>query len=285
MEIQSFYDKATATVTYIVSDEATRCCAIIDPVLDYDPQGGTIATASADQLIDYINKNGLTLEWLLETHIHADHLTAAGYLKEKLGGAIGISDKIIDVLDYWVPVFDSGEDTPLDGSQFDCLFADGESFNIGNLAVKVTHTPGHTPACASYVIDDAVFVGDTLFMPEGGTARADFPGGDAATLYRSIRKIFSLPDTTRVFICHNYPPEGQPATWETTIGAQKATNILIKDDVTEDHYVETRKSRDSKLPVPRLLYPSIQVNLRAGNLGEDNEKHYIKIPVTRAKTG
>jgi glyoxylase-like metal-dependent hydrolase (beta-lactamase superfamily II) len=281
MQIQPFFDKTTATVTYIVSDPATQRCAIIDPVLDYDPQAGTTATTSADRLIDTIKKSGLTVEWLLETHIHADHLTAAHYLKEKLGGKTGISDGIIDVLKYWVPIFDTADDTPLDGSQFDHLFADGETFRLGSLDVKVMHTPGHTPACACYIIEDAVFVGDTVFMPYGGTARADFPGGDAATLYRSIQKIFALPGETRMFICHDYPPEGQEASWETTVGEQKAKNKMINDGVSEASYIDARKTRDSKLPVPRLLYPSIQVNCRAGDLGEtqENGMQDIKIPV------
>lgn len=285
MHIQAFFDKGTATVTYIVSDPETRRCAIIDTVLDFDPQAGVTSTRSADQLIVYIEKSGLTVEWLLETHIHADHLTAASYLKEKCGGKTGISAGMIDVLKYWVPIFDTAHDTPLDGSQFDRLFKDGEEFSLGSLTIQVMHTPGHTPACASYVIEDAVFVGDTLFMPYGGTSRSDFPGGDAATLYRSIRKILALPEETRIFTCHDYPPEGHNPAWESTVGEQKKNNTMIKDGVAEAQYIEARKTRDSKLPVPRLLYPSIQVNMRAGGLGEleDNEMHYIKIPVKMAK--
>ncbi len=281
MHIEAFFDKATATITYIVSDPVTQRCAIIDPVLDFDPQAGAAMTKSADRLIDYISKSGLTVEWLLETHIHADHLTAAKYLKEKCGGKTGISEKIVDVLKHWVPVFNTQEDTPTDGSQFDRLFGDGETFSLGALAVKVMHTPGHTPACASYVIGDAVFVGDTIFMPYGGTSRADFPGGSAATLYHSIQKILSLPDETRIFTCHDYPPEGNEPAWESTVAEQKKKNIMIKEDVTEAQYIEVRTTRDGKLPVPRLLLPSIQVNLRAGDFGtaEENGTRYIKIPV------
>ncbi len=284
MHIQAFFDKGTATVTYVVSDPVTRCCAIIDPVLDFDPQTGVMSTKSADLLIDYIEKSRLIVMWLLETHIHADHLTAAHYLQQRIGGETGISEKIIDVLKYWVPVFNTAEDTPVDGSQFDRLFKDGETFSVGSLTVKVMHTPGHTPACASYLIGKAIFVGDTIFMPYGGTSRADFPGGNAATLYRSIRKILSLPDETKIFTCHDYPPEEQNPAWESTVGEQKKRNIMIGEDVTEGQYVETRNRRDSTLSAPRLLLPSIQVNLRAGNLGklEDNGTQYLKIPLKLA---
>jgi len=284
LHIQAFFDKGTATVTYVVSDPVTRCCAIIDPVLDFDPQTGVMSTKSADLLIDYIEKSRLIVMWLLETHIHADHLTAAHYLQQRIGGETGISEKIIDVLKYWVPVFNTAEDTPVDGSQFDRLFKDGETFSVGSLTVKVMHTPGHTPACASYLIGKAIFVGDTIFMPYGGTSRADFPGGNAATLYRSIRKILSLPDETKIFTCHDYPPEEQNPAWESTVGEQKKRNIMIGEDVTEGQYVETRNRRDSTLSAPRLLLPSIQVNLRAGNLGklEDNGTQYLKIPLKLA---
>jgi glyoxylase-like metal-dependent hydrolase (beta-lactamase superfamily II) len=282
LHIQAFFDKGTATITYVVSDPATRCCAIIDPVLDFDPQTGMTSTKSADLVIDYIEKSRLIVMWFLETHIHADHLTAAHYLQERCGGEIGISEKIVDVLKHWVPVFNTEDDTPVDGSQFDHLFKDEETFSVGSLTVKVMHTPGHTPACASYLIEDAIFVGDTLFMPYGGTSRADFPGGDAATLYRSIRKILSLPDETKIFTCHDYPPEGHNPAWESTVGEQKKRNIMIREDVTEGQYIEARTKRDSTLPAPRLLLPSIQVNLRAGDLGkmEDNGRtQYLKIPL------
>ena len=283
MKIQPFFDKDTATVTYVISDPQTKRCAIIDPVLDYNPSSGTTATTSADRVIDYIKTSSLTVEWLLETHIHADHLTATSYLKGKLGGKSGVGEKIVDVLSYWVPVFNTAHDTPADGSQFDRLFKNGDRFNIGNIPATVMHTPGHTPSCISYHISDAIFVGDTLFMPYMGTARADFPGGDAATLYRSIQKILSLPDNTRIFTCHDYPPEGQPAAWESTVAQQKKDNTLINAQISEGEYIEKRKARDSKLPVPRLLLPALQVNMRAGKFGEPetNGTQYIKIPLNK----
>jgi glyoxylase-like metal-dependent hydrolase (beta-lactamase superfamily II) len=280
MEITSFFDKDTATVTYIVSDGATKACAIIDSVLDYDPQAGRTSTAAADQVIAYVKEQGLKVEWILETHIHADHLTAADYIKGKLGGKTAIGNKIINALKYWVPIFGTGRDTPQDGSQFDKLWKDGETFSIGNLKAQVFFTPGHTPVCACYRIENAVFVGDTIFMPYVGTARTDFPGGDAATLYRSIHKIFSLPDATRLFMCHDYPLEGNRPAWETTVGEEKKKNILINETVNEADYVKTRNARDHGKPVPRLLLPSLQVNLRAGKLGTpENGRLYIKIPL------
>lgn len=281
MHIQPFYDPVTATISYVVSDPDSGQCAIIDPVLDYDPAAGTTDTASADRIIAYVQDAGLTVAWLLETHIHADHLTAAAYLKQRLGGTTGIGARITEVLDYWIPVFNTAHDTPADGTQFDRLFQDGDAFTIGKLGVRVMHTPGHTPACISYIIGDAIFVGDTIFMPYMGTSRTDFPGGDAATLYRSIRKILALPETTRVFTGHDYPPQdGEPA-WECTVGEQRETNILIHENVAETRYIEMRQERDHRLAVPRLILPSIQVNLRAGALGEpeENGRQYIKIPL------
>ncbi len=283
MHIQPFFDQDTATFSYVLSDEASRQCAIIDSVHDYDSSSAKVSTFSADKIIDYVNRNHLSVEWILETHIHADHLTASNYLKQKLGGKIAISETISKVLDYWVPLFNTYHDTPLDGSQFDHLFKDGESFKIGELEARVMHTPGHTPACASYVVKDAVFVGDTLFMPYGGTARADFPGGDAKTLYRSIQKIFSLGDDVRLFICHDYPPEGKEPSCEVTVAEQKKNNKYVNDRISEDAYIQLRNERDKNLPVPRLLLPSIQVNLRAGYLGdaEENGIQYIKIPLNQ----
>lgn len=274
MQIKPFYDKDTATITYIIACEATKRCAVLDSVLDYDPQSGRTATKSADVVIDYVQEKGLSVEWILETHIHADHLTAASYLKEKLGGITAIGGKIVDVLKYWVPVFGTERDTPMDGSQFDKLWKDGETFTIGNLKAEVWFTPGHTPACAVYHIEDAVFTGDTIFAPTLGTARADFPGGDAATLYRSIQKILSLPDDTRLFMCHDYPKEGEAPRFETTVGEEKKNNVFIHTGVSEADYVAKRKARDATLAVPRLLLPSIQVNLRAGKLSP-----FIKIPL------
>lgn len=285
MQVQPFFDPDTATVSYVVSDPASGRCAIIDPVLDYDPASGSTGTASAERIVEYVQASGLTVAWLLETHIHADHLTATAYLKQRLGGVSGIGARIVEVLEHWIPVFNTGHDTPADGSQFDHLFADGEAFAIGGLQAEVMHTPGHTPACASYRIGDAVFVGDTIFMPYMGTSRADFPGGDAATLYRSIQRILALPDATRIFTGHDYPPEGREPAWESTVAEQKAHNVLIHAGVTEAQYIETRRRRDQSLDVPRLILPSIQVNLRAGHLGtpEDNGMAYLKIPLNALK--
>ena len=278
--IEPFFDADTATVTYVVSDPSTNCCAIIDSVRDYDMNAGRVTTRSADKLIEYVTNNKLKVEWILETHIHADHLTAANYLQEKLGGKTGIGANIKAVLSYWIPVFNTSADTPVDGSQFDVLFADGDHFKIGNLDVKVIHTPGHTPACVSYHINNSVFVGDLIFMPYVGTARTDFPGGSAQTSYRSIQKILSLPDDTHIFSCHDYPPSGQPPAWESTVAEQKQKNIMLQVS-TEEEFVASRNKKDVGKAVPKLLLPSIQVNMRAGKLGaaENNGKQYIKIPL------
>jgi glyoxylase-like metal-dependent hydrolase (beta-lactamase superfamily II) len=283
MRIQSFFDRDTATASHIVSDPASRRCAIIDPVLNYDLQSGRTSTQSIDQIISYVKNENLSVEWILETHIHADHLTGAHELKQRLGGKIGIGARITEALKYWVPLFDTVADTPMDGSQFDHLFKDGESFKIGTLKAKVLHTPGHTPTCISYVIGDAVFVGDVIFMPAVGTARADFPGGDAATLYRSIQKIFALPDETRIFTCHDYPLEGNAPAWESTVGEQKKKNTLINETVDEAQFVKARNDRDHGKPVPKLLLPALQVNLRAGSLGKPhaNGVQYLHIPLNK----
>lgn len=283
MHIEPFFDKDTATFTYVVSDPESKACAIIDPVLDYDMNAGKTSTASADAVIDYVKKNQLKVEWILETHAHADHLTGASYLKEKLGGKTGIGEHIKDVLTYWVPLFNTGHDTPIDGSQFDHLFRDGEAFTIGHINVKVMHTPGHTPACVSYLMGDAVFVGDTIFMPYVGTARTDFPGGSAQTLYRSIQKILSLPEDTRIYTCHDYPPQGQDEGYMSTVAQQKAGNSMVHDGVSEADYVAARNAKDKGKPVPRLLLPSLQVNMRAGGLGkaEANGIQYMKIPLNK----
>lgn len=281
--IKTFFDSDTATFTHVVSDLSTKKCAIIDSVLDYDQYSGRTKPESVEHVISYINEEKLSVEWILDTHIHADHITASHYLKEKLGGKIGIGDKIKDVLDLWVPMFNTFNDTNLDASQFDHLFKNGEVFKLGNIDVKVIHTPGHTPACSSYLIEDAIFVGDTIFMPDIGTARADFPGGSAATLYDSIKKILSLPDETRIFMCHDYPPEGRDVAWLATVKEQKEKNILMRDGISKEEYVMVRNKRDEGKAVPRLLLPSIQVNLRAGSFGlpEDNNIRYIKIPVDK----
>jgi glyoxylase-like metal-dependent hydrolase (beta-lactamase superfamily II) len=283
INIKTFFDQDTATFTHIASDPSTRNCAIIDSVLNYDQYSGRTNTKSADLVIAYVEQNQLSVEWILDTHIHADHITASNYLKEKLGGKIGISAKIKAVLALWVPIFNIGKDTKLDASQFDHLFVDGEVFKLGNIDVKVIHTPGHTPACSSYLIEDAIFVGDTIFMPDIGTARTDFPGGSAATLYDSVKKILSLPEETRIFMCHDYPPEGRDVAWLTNVKEQKEKNLLLHDGISKEEYVAVRNKRDEGKAVPKLLLPSIQSNLRAGSFGapEDNNVRYIKIPVDK----
>jgi len=283
MKIQHFFDNDTATFTYIVSDEATSKCAIIDSVLDYDMHSGKTSTISADKVIDYVKENSLSVEWILETHAHADHLTGSHYLRERLGGKIAIGEHIKDVLDFWVPLFNTTNDTPLDGSQFDHLFKDGEVFTIGKIEVKVLHTAGHTPACVSYLMEDVVFVGDTIFMPYVGTARTDFPGGSAKTLYNSIQKILALPANTKIYTCHDYPAQGQKEAYLSTVAEQKVKNTMVHEGVSEQEYVAARNAKDKGKAVPRLLLPSIQVNLRAGELGkpESNGIQYIKIPLNK----
>ncbi|MFC3099058.1 MBL fold metallo-hydrolase [Alteraurantiacibacter palmitatis] len=281
-QIKSFFDPATFTVTYVVHDPETKMAAIIDSVLDYDPASGRTSHASADQVIAYVADKGLTVEWLLETHAHADHLSAAPYLQRKLGGKIAIGEHITTVQDVFGKLFNAGEEFRHDGSDFDQLWKDGDQFKIGNLNVTVLHVPGHTPACIAYVIGDAVFVGDTMFMPDYGTARADFPGGDARTLYRSARRILELPPETRLFMCHDYLPAGRTDyVWETTVEAERAANIHIHDGITEDEFVAMREARDATLDMPRLILPSVQVNMRAGHLppAEENGVTYLKIPV------
>ncbi|MDP3561879.1 MAG: MBL fold metallo-hydrolase [Legionellaceae bacterium] len=283
MQIKSFFDPNTSTITYVVSDPETLRCAIIDSVRDFDLYSGRLTSQSVDTVIDYIKQMNLQVEWILDTHVHADHLTAANYLKDKLGGKIGIGENIKNVLLYWIPIFNTGLDTPSDGSQFDVLFSDGTQFKIGNLNVKVIHTPGHTPDSVCYYINDAVFVGDTIFMPYVGTARTDFPGGSAKMLYHSIQKILALPDKTRIYTCHDYPPEGQEPAWESTVAEQKKNNFMINSSVKENEFIAARNKKDSNKPVPKLLLPSIQVNLRAGKLGtvETNQTQYIKIPINK----
>lgn len=282
MKIQHLFDPDTATFTYVVSDP-TGACAIIDPVLDYDMPSGKTSTISADKVIAYVKEQKLRVEWILETHAHADHLTAAHYLKDQLGGKTGIGEHIKAVLKFWVPLFNTAHDTPLDGSQFDHLFKDGEVFHIGSMEVKVMHTPGHTPACVTYLIEDAAFVGDTIFMPYVGTARTDFPGGSAKTLYRSIQKLFALPQNTKIYTCHDYPPQGQDVCYVSTVAEQKAKNSMVHDGISEADYVAARNAKDKGKAVPRLLLPSIQVNLRSGDFGrpENNGVHYIKIPLNK----
>ncbi len=280
MKIQAFFDSNTSTVSYVIIDETTAKCAIIDSVLDYDIFSGRITHQSADNLIAFIKDNNLQVEWLLETHIHADHLTASSYLQEQLGGKISIGEGIFEVLKYWVKVFNIGDEVPVDGSQFNHIFKDGETFKIGNLEAKFLTTPGHTPACGSYLIGDCVFVGDLMFMPNLGTGRADFPGGDASQEFDSIQKIFSLPKSTKIFTCHDYPKDGEQAKWQSTVEAQQQENIFAKI-ANKDEYIQARKNRDKNLAVPKLLLPSIQINLRVGKLPkvEDNNVSYLKIPL------
>ncbi len=283
MNIKSFFDHNTSSFTYVVNDKISKECVIIDPVLEYDIFSGKITTKAADKLILYINENNLKVKWILETHIHADHITAAGYIKKKTGTKIGIGKGIIDALQYWVPLFNISKTTPQDGSQFDHLFQDKEIFNIGNLQIQVLFTPGHTPVCVSYVIGDSIFVGDTLFMPSLGTARADFPGGDAKTLYQSIRKILSFPNETNLYMSHDYPQEGEFPREKTTVKEEKEQNILINEEITLDEYIEKREARDATLSIPRLLFPSIQINIRAGEINskEENDISYIKVPINQ----
>ncbi|MCB1584488.1 MAG: MBL fold metallo-hydrolase [Xanthomonadales bacterium] len=283
MHIETFYDTQTSTFTYILVDTETQNCAVIDSVLDYDQDAAKATTESADKVIAYINENGLNNQWILETHIHADHISAAHYIKQHIGGKTGIGSGIKNVLNLWVPIFDTGKDTPIDGSQFDALFEDGETFKLGSLEIQVMHTPGHTPACASYVVNDAVFVGDTLFAPNLGTARVDFPGGDAKDLYQSIQKFYQLSDNTRVFLCHDYPSEGEEPTSMVTIAEQKNNNKMLKAETSLSEYIEKRNTRDSQLAVPKLILPSIQSNMRLGDFGKpaENGIQYIKIPLNR----
>lgn len=281
-QVHAFFDEATFTVSYVVADQATKTCAVIDSVLDYDAAAGRTKTASADSIIAFIRQQGLTLDWILETHVHADHLSAAPYIKQQLGGRIGIGFNITVVQNVFGKVFNAGTEFARDGSQFDHLFHDGESFRIGAIAARVLHTPGHTPACMTYVIGDAAFVGDTLFMPDYGTARCDFPGGDARELYRSIRKIFALPPETRLFMCHDYKAPGRDEyRWETTVADERARNVHAHDGVDEDSFVAMRRKRDATLDMPRLILPSVQVNMRAGKLPppENNGTRYLKIPL------
>lgn len=281
-QIQAFFDPATATVTYVVHELAPGgACAIIDSVLDYDPKSGRTSTASADRVAAYVREHGLRTEWLLETHAHADHLSAAPYLQRQLGGVIAIGQSIRTVQGVFKKIFNLEPQFQLDGSQFGRLFADGETFSIGALTASAMHVPGHTPADMAYRIGNAVFVGDTLFMPDVGTARCDFPGGDAHQLFRSIRQLLSLPDDTRLYMCHDYPPAGRDAAWQTTVAEQRRANIHVRDGVTEDDFVAMRTRRDATLSMPTLILPAIQVNIRAGHFPppEDNGVRYLKIPV------
>ena len=280
-DVEAFHDPDTGTVTYLVSDPATGIAAVIDPVRDYDPKAGRTATHSAERLLARIRARELRVAWLLETHVHADHLTAMAHLHQALGGQSGIGGRIDAVQRAFRDMFGFERDFHPDGTQFDRRFADGDTFALGEIQARVLFTPGHTPACVSYLIGDAVFVGDTLFMPDSGTARCDFPGGDPATLYRSIRRLLSLPGDTRMFVCHDYRPGGRSAAWETTVAEQRAANIHIHDGVTEAEFVALRTARDRTLSMPVLMIPAVQVNIRAGELppAAANGVRYLQIPV------
>ncbi|WP_366556565.1 MBL fold metallo-hydrolase [Aquibaculum sediminis] len=281
--VHAHFDEGTNTVSYIVGDPESATCAVVDPVLDFDPKAGRTSTASADAVVEKVRELGWTVEWILETHAHADHLSAAPYIKQHLGGKIAIGEHIREVQQVFRDIFNLEKEFLPDGRQFDHLFAEGDRFTIGKIEASVLHTPGHTPACLTYVIGDAAFVGDTLFMPDYGTARCDFPGGSARQLYRSIQKVLSLPDETRIFLCHDYPPESREPTWETTVAEEKAKNIHVHEGVTEEEFVQMRETRDATLSMPTLILPSIQVNIRAGELPppEDNGTRYMKLPINQ----
>jgi len=280
--VKAFFDEATFTITYVVKDPDSNAAAIIDSVLDFDYASGRTDTRSADEVIAHVKAEGLDIQWVLETHVHADHLSAAPYLQQRVGGKIGIGEKITVVQNTFGKVFNEGTEFQRDGSQFDRLFVEGDRFEIGGLKGRVLHTPGHTPACLTYVIEDAAFVGDTLFMPDFGTARCDFPGGSAEALYQSIQKILALPDETRVFVGHDYKAPGRDTyAWETTVGEQKALNVHVGAGKPMEDFVRMRTERDATLAMPRLIIPSLQVNMRAGQMppAEDNGKTYLKVPV------
>ncbi|MEO9530859.1 MBL fold metallo-hydrolase [Roseibium sp.] len=280
-DVTAFFDPATNTISYVVKDPASQSCAVVDSVMDIDYAAGRITYDHADKIIDFIRSNDLELEWLIETHVHADHLSAAPYIQRALGGKLGIGDKITVVQDTFGKVFNEGTEFQRDGSQFDQLFQDGDTYQIGGMTAFAMYTPGHTPACMVHVIGNAAFVGDTLFMPDGGSARADFPGGDAATLYDSIQKVLSLPDDMRLFMCHDYGPNGRDIQWETTVGAEKEHNIHVGGGKTKEDFVKFRTERDAQLDMPKLIIPSLQVNMRAGKLppADDSGKTFLKVPV------
>ena len=285
MKVKNFYDKDSSTFSYVITDNDTLKCAIIDPVLEYNQSTGKCSTVNADKMIKYIKENNLICEWVLETHIHADHLTAADYIKSKLNIKVGIGEGVKSILDYWVNIFNINKEVSLEGTHFDKLFYDNEVIKIGNLNIKILKTPGHTPSCVSYLIEDRIFVGDTLFMPYSGTARADFPGGSSSILYKSIKKILSLPSKTKIYTCHDYPKVFGNQKCMSTVGIHNEKNIMINKNISLSEFVKLRNKRDSELEPPNLIYPSIQVNIRNGDLGkqESNGVKYIKIPIQNYK--
>ncbi|MCG2592519.1 MBL fold metallo-hydrolase [Ramlibacter sp. XY19] len=280
-QVQAFFDPVTGTVSYVVHAGAGSACAIVDPVLDFDARSGRTSTASAERIVDFVADRRLQVEWILETHAHADHLSAAAWLRGRLGGKIAVGGRITEVQGVFKKLFHLEPGFAADGHQFDHLFTDGETFAIGALQARVIAMPGHTPACVAYQVGDSVFVGDTLFMPDVGTARCDFPGGSAAQLYGSIRRLLALPPSTRLYMCHDYPPEGREPQWETTVAAQRASNIHVHDGIGEEAFVAMRQARDATLGMPTLILPSVQVNIRAGQMPppEDNGVSYLKIPL------
>jgi glyoxylase-like metal-dependent hydrolase (beta-lactamase superfamily II) len=280
-EVTAFFDEPTNTVTYVVKDPGSAACAIIDSVLDIDYAAGRLSYGSADQVMDLVKANALKVEWLIETHVHADHLSAAPYLQKHLGGKIGIGRNITIVQETFGKIFNEGTEFQRDGSQFDELLDDGDSYQIGGMTAYALLTPGHTPACMTHVVGNAAFVGDTLFMPDGGSARADFPGGDARVLYRSIKRVLTMPHEMRLFMCHDYGPNGRNIKWETTVGEQREYNIHAKDGIDEDSFVTMREARDKTLGMPKLIIPSLQVNMKAGALPEPeaNGKRFLKVPL------
>ncbi|MCO6187295.1 MBL fold metallo-hydrolase [Rhizobium sp. L1K21] len=280
-EVIAFFDQPTNTISYVVHDPSSKACAVVDSVMDINYPAGRITYDGADEIIRTIKEKGWELEWIIETHVHADHLSAAPYIQEKLGGKLGIGENITIVQDTFGKFFNEGTEFQRDGSQFDKLFADGDSYKIGNMTAYAMHTPGHTPACMTHVIGNAAFVGDTLFMPDSGSARADFPGGDARTLYQSSKRVLQLPKETRLFMCHDYGSDGKrEVRWETTVGEEREHNIHLKDGITEDEFVAMREKRDATLDVPKLIIPSLQVNMRAGHLPTDSAgKPALKVPI------
>lgn len=279
-EVKAFFDEATNTISYVVKDPGSKACAIVDSVMDIDYAAGRITYEHADALIREIETRGLTLQWIIETHVHADHLSAAPYIQQRLGGKIGIGSKIMVVQETFGKIFNEGTEFQRDGSQFDALFEDGDTYQIGGMQAFVMHTPGHTPACMVHVMGDAAFVGDTLFMPDGGSARADFPGGDAGKLYDSIQNVLALPDAMRLFMCHDYGPNGRDIAWETTVGDEKAHNIHVGGGKTKAEFVRFRTERDAHLAMPKLIIPSLQVNMRAGEVPTDKDgNQMLKVPI------
>jgi glyoxylase-like metal-dependent hydrolase (beta-lactamase superfamily II) len=280
-DVFAFFDAATNTISYVVEDPGSDSCAVIDPVMDLDYAAGRISYAGADAIVAHLRARGRRLEWIVETHVHADHLSAALYIKQRCGGRIAIGDRIGVVQDVFGRIFAEGADFRRDGSQFDRLFAEGDTYRIGGLRAVALHTPGHTPACMTHLIGDAAFVGDTLFMPDGGSARADFPGGDARTLFRSMRRILDLPPATRLFMCHDYGPNGRPIRWESSVAEERRANIHVRDGISEDEFVAMREARDRTLAMPRLILPSLQVNMKAGVLppADPQGRRFLKLPI------